>query len=89
MRHITKEGLELIKQFEGFEPEVYLDAAGYPTIGYGHLIRKEFKQSQSENKKFKLGICCEHGDDKSSITFFTKQNSTKCNTLRIVSQFPE
>tara|TARA_B100001123_G_scaffold433417_1_gene558101 strand:+ start:4504 stop:4944 length:441 start_codon:yes stop_codon:yes gene_type:complete len=41
MRHITKEGLELIKQFEGFEPEVYLDAAGYPTIGYGHLIRKE------------------------------------------------
>lgn len=41
MRHITKEGLELIKRFEGFEPEVYLDAAGYPTIGYGHLIRKE------------------------------------------------
>lgn len=41
MRHITKEGLELIKHFEGFEPEVYLDAAGYPTIGYGHLIRKD------------------------------------------------
>lgn len=41
MRHITKEGLELIKRFEGFEPEVYLDAAGYPTIGYGHLIRKD------------------------------------------------
>ena len=41
MRHITKEGLEIIKRFEGFEPEVYLDAAGYPTIGYGHLIRKE------------------------------------------------
>ena len=41
MRHITKEGLNLIKEFEGFESEVYLDAAGYPTIGYGHLIRKD------------------------------------------------
>lgn len=41
MRHITQDGLNLIKQFEGFEPEIYLDAAGYPTIGYGHLIRKD------------------------------------------------
>lgn len=39
MRHITQEGLNLIKEFEGFEPTVYEDAAGYPTIGYGHLIR--------------------------------------------------
>lgn len=50
MRHITKEGLNLIKEFEGFEPEVYLDAAGYPTIGYGHLIRKE------EGDMYKYGI---------------------------------
>jgi len=39
MRHITQEGLNLIKEFEGFEPTIYEDAAGYPTIGYGHLIR--------------------------------------------------
>lgn len=32
-------GINLIKQFEGFSPVVYLDAAGHPTIGYGHLIR--------------------------------------------------
>ncbi|MAR57214.1 MAG: muraminidase [Rickettsiales bacterium] len=50
MRHITKDGLNLIKHFEGFEPEIYLDAAGLPTIGYGHLIRK------GEHKMFENGI---------------------------------
>ena len=50
MRHITKDGLNLIKTFEGFEPEIYLDAAGLPTIGYGHLIRK------GEHKMFENGI---------------------------------
>ena len=50
MRHITQEGLNLIKTFEGFEPEIYLDAAGLPTIGYGHLIRP------GEHKMFEGGI---------------------------------
>lgn len=50
MRHITRDGLNLIKEFEGFEPEIYLDAAGLPTIGYGHLIRK------GEHEMFKNGI---------------------------------
>ncbi len=31
-------GLQFIATFEGFSSTVYLDAAGYPTIGYGHLI---------------------------------------------------
>lgn len=50
MRYVTNEGLNLIKRFEGFEPEIYLDAAGLPTIGYGHLIRK------GEHKMFENGI---------------------------------
>jgi len=50
MRHITKDGLRLIKQFEGFEPEIYLDAAGLPTIGYGHLIHP------GEHRMFQNGI---------------------------------
>jgi lysozyme len=29
--------LDLIKSFESFEPEVYDDGYGNPTIGYGHL----------------------------------------------------
>ena len=37
MRHVTDEGLALIKRFEGFEPEIYICPAGWPTIGYGHV----------------------------------------------------
>ena len=31
-------GLELLKRSEGFRSRVYLDAAGFPTIGYGHRL---------------------------------------------------
>ncbi len=30
--------VNFVKQYEGFSPTVYLDAVGYPTIGYGHKI---------------------------------------------------
>lgn len=33
---ISQAGLDLIKEFEGFEPEAYLCPAGIWTIGYGH-----------------------------------------------------
>jgi len=29
----------VVKHFEGYSPMTYIDAAGYPTIGFGHLIR--------------------------------------------------
>lgn len=32
---MTSKGLGLLKQFEGFREEAYLDVAGVPTIGYG------------------------------------------------------
>jgi len=38
MRHVTQEGLDIIKHHEGFSSKVYICPAGYPTIGYGHLI---------------------------------------------------
>jgi lysozyme len=31
-------GLDLLKRSEGFRSHVYKDAAGYPTIGYGHRL---------------------------------------------------
>ncbi|PCH98286.1 MAG: muraminidase [Alphaproteobacteria bacterium] len=40
MRHITQEGIDLIKRFEGFSSTVYFCPAEYPTIGYGHVVKK-------------------------------------------------
>jgi lysozyme len=34
----TINGLELIKRFEGFAATPYLCPAGYPTVGYGHVV---------------------------------------------------
>jgi lysozyme len=36
--HLSVAGLELLKQSEGFRRRVYLDVAGFPTIGYGHRL---------------------------------------------------
>ena len=39
MRHITQNGIDLIKRFEGFSAKIYICPAGYPTIGYGHVVK--------------------------------------------------
>ncbi len=38
LRQVTREGRELIEAFEGFSPTVYICPAGYPTVGYGHVV---------------------------------------------------
>ncbi|MFN9323651.1 MAG: lysozyme [Holosporales bacterium] len=50
MRRVTPAGLALIKQFEGFSPTVYICPAGYPTIGYGHVVKLQ------ERERFASGI---------------------------------
>jgi len=42
---ISQTGIDLIKELEGFRPNVYFDSAHLPTIGYGTLI-----DSQEEKK---------------------------------------
>ncbi len=36
---LSVDGMDLIKKSEGFRGQVYRDVAGFPTIGYGHLIK--------------------------------------------------
>jgi len=36
----SEAGLALIKKYEGLALKPYICPAGYPTIGYGHVIRK-------------------------------------------------
>jgi GH24 family phage-related lysozyme (muramidase) len=56
MRHITQAGIDLIKQFEGFSPTVYICPAGYPTIGYGHVVKPD------ERQQFASGITPEQAE---------------------------
>lgn len=37
---VSAEGAKLVSAFEGFSPTVYRCPAGYPTIGYGHVVRR-------------------------------------------------
>ena len=37
-RAICREGIDLIKSFEGFSATVYICPAGWPTVGYGHVV---------------------------------------------------
>ncbi len=41
IRHISENGLSLIKQFEGYSATVYRCPASYRTIGYGHVLRAD------------------------------------------------
>ena len=56
MRHITQDGIDLIKRFEGFSPTVYFCPAGYPTIGYGHVVKKgeDFSAGITQDEAEKL-----------------------------------
>ena len=58
MRHVTDAGLTLIKRFESFSPTVYVCPAGYPTVGYGHVVldveRDRFAGGISEDEAEEL-----------------------------------
>ena len=40
-RAVSDKGLDLIKRFEGFSRTVYFCLAGYPTIGYDHVVKDD------------------------------------------------
>lgn len=49
---LSAEGLQLIKQQEGFRSRTYLDVAGFPTIGFGHRLTA----AEITSGKFSHGI---------------------------------
>lgn len=55
IRPVHPKGLELTKVSEGWVPKLYNDAAGYCTIGYGHLIKKA-RCNGTEPSEFLPGI---------------------------------
>ncbi len=53
-RAIGEAGLSLIRAFEGFSPMVYVCPAGFPTIGYGHVVQA--------GERFETPLSLEEGD---------------------------
>lgn len=37
---ISEAGVELVKRWESFAPEIYICPSGEPTIGYGHVVKR-------------------------------------------------
>lgn len=52
---LSPDGLAFIERHEGYSDKVYNDVAGYPTIGYGHLIKA--------GEDFSSGITQEQASD--------------------------
>ncbi len=52
-------GMDLLKKSEGFRSRVYLDVAGFPTIGYGHrlLHPDSFPNGIDEEQAANLLLC--------------------------------
>lgn len=38
---VTAAGLQFIRQWEGFRGRIYIDPAGYATVGFGHLVKPD------------------------------------------------
>jgi len=56
---LSAAGMELLKKSEGFRNRVYLDVAGFPTIGYGHrlLHPESFPDGVDEQQAAELLAC--------------------------------
>ena len=62
MRHITEDGVRLIRRFEGFSALPYRCPAGYLTVGYGHLVKnpEAFKQPITEDEATEILLSLIH-----------------------------
>lgn len=74
---MTEKGIELIKRFEGFSPTIYLCPAGYPTVGYGHVVTPE------ERERFRNGITREEAEELLRIDLIRFEMGVKSLTKEV------
>ncbi|MBY3297650.1 lysozyme [Rhizobium laguerreae] len=63
LRPVYKKGVELTKTGEGWVPKRYNDAAGYCTVGYGHLLKKSKCDGTGNEVEFLNGISLKRGEE--------------------------
>ncbi|MFY9853011.1 MAG: lysozyme [Terracidiphilus sp.] len=66
-------GMELLKRSEGFRNRVYMDMAGFPTIGYGHklLHPESFPNGITEPQATNL-LACDVGNAEQAVERLVK-----------------
>lgn len=57
--HLSKSGLDLVKQFEGLRLEAYLDTGGIPTIGYGTVRYPPWHPIRPNGRVMMGDVCTE------------------------------
>ncbi|MFW5443587.1 MAG: lysozyme [Methylococcaceae bacterium] len=62
LEQVYPAGIKLTKESEGFRNNLYNDAAGFCTIGYGHLIKKQ-RCNNTEKSEFIKGITESRGEE--------------------------
>ena len=75
MRRATAKGIDLIKLFESYSPNVYRCPAGFETIGYGHVVKG--------NENFSEGVTVDVAAE------LLKQDSTKVRKLKEIEELKE
>ena len=60
---VSKQGIDLIKKFQGFRSKMYNDAAGHCTIGYGTLLHQGTCNGAESEKSYEDGISEEKATD--------------------------
>ncbi|MBB4576839.1 GH24 family phage-related lysozyme (muramidase) [Rhizobium lentis] len=63
LRKVYRKGIELTKQWEGWVPRRYNDAAGFCTVGYGHLLKKSLCDGTGNEVKFLNAISEQRGEE--------------------------
>jgi lysozyme len=62
--NISQDGIELLKQLEGFAPKPYNDSAGFSTVGYGTLLhRGPVNMDNPLDKQYAAGISVDEAEN--------------------------
>ncbi|UIK20668.1 lysozyme [Rhizobium leguminosarum] len=63
LRPVFQKGIDVTKKGEGWVPNRYNDAAGYCTVGYGHLLKKSKCDGTGNEVEFLKGISLNRGEE--------------------------
>jgi lysozyme len=80
---INLTGIEIIKKYEGLELKPYKCPAGYNTIGYGHVIRKNEKFTHISKQKAEsllISDCSDIGNYINNIMDVELNSNSCCRT---------